>query len=272
MSKVILITGASSGMGKDFALRLLKEGNIVYGAARRAEKMKDIEEAGGHAIEMDITDEADVQKAVDRVIQEQGHVDVLINNAGFGLYGAVEDVTIDEARYQFEVNLFGLASITQKVLPYMRDKRSGTIINISSMGGKMYTPLGAWYHGTKHALEGWSDCLRLEVKQFGINVVIVEPGAIKTPWGHIMSKPMVERSQGGAYEEMANKVGKSTDEMYGGDGASPTSVITDLVVKAVNSSNPKTRYAGGKYAKPMMWIRKYLGDRLFDKAVMSQLK
>ncbi len=272
MKKVILITGASSGMGKDFALQLLKEGNIVYGAARRADKMKDIEAAGGYALAVDVTKEETVQTAVDKIIAEQGRIDVLVNNAGFGLYGAVEDVTIEEARYQFEVNLFGLASLTQKVLPHMRDKRSGTIINISSMGGKMYTPLGAWYHATKHALEGWSDSLRLELKQYDINVVVIEPGAIITEWGGIMSKPMLERSIGGAYEDMAKKVAQSTDELYEKGNGSPVSVITDLVKKAVNSARPKTRYAAGKYAKPMMWIRKYLGDRIFDMAVMSQVK
>lgn len=272
MKKVILITGASSGMGKDFALQMLKEGNIVYGAARRIDKMKDIEAAGGHALAMDIADEVTVQAAVDKIIAEHSRIDVLINNAGFGLYGSVEDVTIDEARYQFEVNLFGLASLTQKVVPHMRSQKSGTIINISSMGGKMYTPLGAWYHATKHALEGWSDCLRIELKQFGINVVIIEPGAITTEWGCIMSKPMLERSIGGAYEDMARKVAKSTDDMYEKGQGSPVSVITNLVSKAVNSSKPKTRYAAGKFAKPMMWIRKYLGDRIFDMALMSQLK
>lgn len=272
MSKVILVTGASSGMGKDFALQLIKGGNIVYGAARRVEKMQDITSTGGHAIAMDITNEEAVQAAVDKIIAEQGKIDVLINNAGFGLYGAVEDVTIDEARYQFEVNLFGLASLTQKVIPHMRKQHSGTIINISSMGGKVYTPLGAWYHATKHALEGWSDALRLELQQFGINVVIIEPGVISTEWGNVMSKPLVERSQGGAYENMAKLVADSTDELYEKGKGSPVKVITELVSKAVNSNKPKTRYAGGKYAKPMMWIRKYLGDRIFDKAVMSQLK
>src|SRR5690606_8620314 len=184
-----------------------------------------------------------------------GRIDVLINNAGFGLYGSVEDVTIDEARYQFEVNLFGLASLTQKVIPHMRAQHTGTSINISSMGGKMYTPLGAWYHPTKHAREGRSDCSRMELKRLGINVVRIEPGAIVTDWGSIMSGPLVERSTGGAYENMARQVAKSTDDMYVKGSGSPVSVITRLVSKAVNSSKPKTRYAGGKYAQPMMWIR-----------------
>src|SRR5690606_5046447 len=199
-------------------------------------------------------------------------IDVLVNNAGFGLYGAVEDVRIDDARYQFEVNLFGLGSLTQKVLPYMRAKRSGTIINISSMGGKMYTPLGAWYHATKHALEGWSDCLRLELKQFGINVVIVEPGAINTAFGEVLHDSLLKRSKGGAYETMAKAVAQTSEKMYANQEGSPASVISNTISKIVRSSKPKTRYAVGKLAKPLIWIRTYLGDRIFDKVVMMQLK
>ena len=172
MKKIILVTGASSGIGKESAKQLIKEGHTVYAAARRIEKMQDIKELGGYPMEMDITNEDDIQRIVDEIIEKEGKIDVLFNNAGYAIYGAVEDITIDEARRQFEVNIFGLASLTQKVLPYMRAKRSGTIINTSSIGGKIYSPLGAWYHATKHALEGWSDCLRLEVKQFNIDVVI----------------------------------------------------------------------------------------------------
>ena len=178
-SQIILITGASSGMGKETALRLIAEGHIVYGAARRVEKMLDLVEAGGHVLLMDVTDQAQVQAGIDRIIAEQGRIDVLVNNAGYGSYGSVEETPIDDARRQFDVNLFGLARLTQLVIPHMRERQSGKIINISSVGGKIYTPLGAWYHATKHALEGWSDCLRLELKPFGIDVVIVEPGLIE---------------------------------------------------------------------------------------------
>jgi NAD(P)-dependent dehydrogenase (short-subunit alcohol dehydrogenase family) len=160
MKKVILITGASSGMGKETAIQLLKEGHIVYGAARRVEQMQDIVNDGGFAIALDVSSEQQIINGVAQIIKEQGKIDVLWNNAGYGLYGAIEDIKIEEARRQFEVNLFGLARITQEVLPYMRKAGQGLIINTSSMGGKMYTPLGAWYHATKHALEGWSDCLR----------------------------------------------------------------------------------------------------------------
>ena len=192
MPKVILITGASSGMGKVTAETLIAAGHAVYGAARRVEKMQSLVDTGGHAIGMDITDEAQVQAAVDRVLSEQGHIDVLVNNAGYAVYGAVEQVSIEDARRQFEVNLFGLASLTQKILPHMRERGSGHIINVSSIGGKVYTPLGAWYHATKHALEGWSDSLRVETAGFGIKVSIIEPGAIQTEFSDVMTDPMLE--------------------------------------------------------------------------------
>jgi short-subunit dehydrogenase len=204
--QVIFITGASSGMGKDAALQLIKEGHIVYGAARRVQQMEDLTKAGGHALPLDVTDENSVKKAVDTIIKNEGRIDVLVNNAGYAVYGAVEDTTLDDARRQYEVNIFGLAAVTKAVLPHMREQHSGKIINISSMGGKMYTPMGAWYHSTKHALEGWSDCLRLELKPFGIDVVIVEPGIIKTEFADVMHQPLLDRSGSGPYAKMANAV------------------------------------------------------------------
>ncbi|GAB4243112.1 MAG: oxidoreductase [Ekhidna sp.] len=271
--KVILITGASSGMGKEAALTLIKEGHIVYGAARRIVQMKALEDAGGHALKLDVTDENQIIDGVRKVIEEQGRIDVLWNNAGYGLYGAVEDIPIEQARRQFEVNLFGLARMTQEVLPHMRMQQSGTIINTSSMGGKMYTPLGAWYHGTKHALEGWSDCLRLELKQFNIHVVVLEPGIIATEFGDVVYGPLLKNSGEGAYRQMARQVAQGTKDFYDKpNAASPSSVISRTVSKIVNSKKPKTRYVKGKMAKPLMWIRKYMGDRIFDMTVMSQLK
>lgn len=273
MKKVILITGASSGIGKDAALQLLQEGHIVYGTARRVAPMADIEKAGGYVLPMDVTAPDQIQATVRQIIDEQGRIDVLFNNAGYGLYGAVETVSLEDARQQFEVNLFGLAEVTKAVLPHMREQKSGTIINTSSMGGKIYTPLGAWYHATKHALEGWSDCLRLELKPFNIHVVVIEPGGIATEFGEVLYQPMLDRSQGTPYESMSEQVANSTKEMYDKEGQlSPPSVISNLVSKAVNSDKPKTRYVAGKFAKPMMFIRKYFGDRIFDKIIMSQLK
>lgn len=271
--KVLLITGASSGIGKDAALQLIKEGHIVYGAARRIEKMQALVDAGGHAIAMDVTDEAQVVAGVRQVLDEQGKIDVLVNNAGYGLYGAVEDIPLEDARRQFEVNIFGLARITKEVLPHMRQQKSGTIINMSSMGGKMYTPMGAWYHATKHALEGWSDALRLELKAFDIDVVVIEPGAIATEFGEVIYEPMLKYSGKGPYAKIANAVANATKAMYDKpNAASPASVISNAISQAVKSDNPKTRYRAGKFAKPMVWIRTYLGARIFDRIVMSQVK
>jgi short-subunit dehydrogenase len=272
MKKVVLITGASSGMGKETALQLIKEGHVVYGAARRESNMQDLVEAGGHAVKLDITDEKQVKDVVEKVISEQGKIDVLVNNAGYAIYGAVEDITIDEARRQFEVNLFGLAAITKSVLPSMRKQKSGAVINISSMGGKMYTPLGAWYHATKHALEGWSDSLRLELKEYGINVVVIEPGIIKTEFDKVMYEPMLERSGNGAYANLTKAVAEGTVKTYKNGSSSPPSVVAKIISRAISSKKPKTRYVVGKMAKPMIWIRKNLGDRVFDALLMSQVK
>lgn len=271
--KVVLVTGASSGIGKATALQLIKEGHIVYGAARRLEKMKDLIDNGGHAIKMDIIEEDQIISGVDQIIKEQGRIDVLVNNAGYATYGSIEETAIDDARRQFEVNIFGLARLTQLVIPHMRKNKAGKIFNISSVGGKIYSPMGAWYHATKHALEGWSDCLRLEVKQFGIDVVIVEPGLIITEFGDVMTQPMVDRSGHGPYASMVNQLADTISEMYGKpDAGSPPSVIADVISRGIKARKPKTRYAKGKMAPMLLGMRKWLSDRNFDKAIMMQLK
>lgn len=272
MKKVILITGASSGIGKDTALSLIKEGHVVYGVARRLEMMKDIVQAGGHAIKMDILKERNIDDVVNQIIKEQSRVDVLINNAGYGLWGAVETISIDEAKRQFDVNIFGLAYLTKKIIPIMRKQKSGKIINMSSMGGKVYTPFGAWYHATKYALEGWSDCLRIELKSFGIDVILIEPGVIKTEFQDVMMDSTVERSIGTPYEKKLKALEKATQEMYARGIGSPASTITKLIIKAINSHNPKRRYVGGLFAKPMLFIKKWFGDKMYEKAIMSQIK
>ena len=264
----VLITGASSGIGKETAKKLLEEDYTVYVAARRLERMRDLEELGAHALSLDVTREEDIVAAVDRITAEQGGIDILINNAGFGMFGAMEDTTLDDARYQFEVNLFGLARLTQLTLPYMREQGAGKIVNISSMGGKIYTPMGSWYHATKHALEGWSDCLRIEVAPFGIDVIIIEPGLILTEFGDVMVGPMLERSGSSAYAELAHKLAQTTRSYE--RNASPASLIAGVISKALKARRPRTRYAAGKFAKPMIGLRKWFGDRVFDRALMSR--
>ena len=272
MKKVILITGASSGIGKDTAISLIKHGHVVYGAARRLEMMQDIIQAGGHAIKMDILKDRNIDDVVNQIINEQNRIDVLINNAGYGLWGAVETISIDEAKRQFDVNIFGLAYLTKKIIPIIGKQKSGKIINMSSMGGKVYTPFGAWYHATKYALEGWSDCLRIELKSFGIDVILIEPGVIKTEFQDVMMDSTVERSIGTPYEKKLKALEKATQEMYARGIGSPPSTITKLIIKAINSHNPKRRYVGGLFAKPMLFIKKWFGDKMYEKAIMSQIK
>ena len=272
MNKVILITGASSGIGKDTALSLIKEGHVVYGAARRLEMMQDIIQAGGHAIKMDILKERNIDEVVNQIVKEQNRIDVLINNAGYGLWGAVETISIAEAKRQFDVNIFGLAYLTKKIIPMMRKQKSGKIINMSSMGGKVYTPFGAWYHATKYALEGWSDCLRMELKNFGIHVILIEPGVIKTEFQDVMMDSTVERSIATPYEKKLRALKKATQEMYARGIGSPPSTITNLIIKAINSNNPQRRYVGGLFAKPMLLIKKWFGDKIYEKAILSQIK
>ncbi|OCX50898.1 short-chain dehydrogenase/reductase [Mucilaginibacter sp. PPCGB 2223] len=271
MKKVILITGASSGMGKETAVKLIHEGHIVYTVARRIDQMQDLKSLGGHPLQMDVTREEDIQYVVDTIISKEGRIDVLWNNAGYGLYGSVEDVSLTEARKEMEVNVFGMAAMTQKVVPFMRKAKSGLIINTSSMGGKMYFPMGAWYHASKHAVEGLSDCLRLELKQFNIKVAVLEPGFIATEFGSVLLHNFSKISPQSAYTGMMDKIIHGTKRAGQGNGSSKPSVIADTVSKIVSSTNPKTRYRVGKFARPMVWMRTYLGDRLFDKIVMSQM-
>ncbi|MEM9632503.1 MAG: oxidoreductase [Pseudomonadota bacterium] len=270
--KTALVTGASSGMGKDTAFRLINEGYTVFAAARRIEKMRDLEEAGATLIAMDISRKDEIANAVSRIMNETRGVGVLINNAGFGMFGSIEDTDIDDARYQFEVNLFGLAHLTQLLLPAMRYHEFGKIINFSSVGGKIYSPMGAWYHATKHALEGWSDCLRIEVEQFGIDVVIIEPGLIQTEFGDVMSAPMLERSGTGPYAAMARASADAVGNAYEDGVGSHPRVITNLVIKALKSAKPRTRYHGGKMATMLLFCRRWLSDRAFDGLIMSQVR
>lgn len=270
--KTALVTGASSGMGKDIARQLIKDGFQVYAAARSVDKMRDLAGLGAEVLAMDITRNDEIEAAVARILGETGGVDVLVNNAGFGLYGPVEEVTLDEARYQFEVNLFGAARLTQLLLPSMRSRKGATIVNITSMGGKIYSVLGAWYHATKHALEGWSDCLRLEVAQFGIRVVIVEPGVIETGFGDAAANNLLKRSAGGPYAKLAQAVASSIANTYGKGTGSPGTVIADVVSRAVKARRPKTRYAAGKYATMLLTMRRWLSDRAFDRLILSQTR
>jgi len=264
MNNVVLLTGASSGIGRETAVLLLKNGYTVYGCARRISMMEDLIVKGLRPVMLDLTDNNSIESCVKQITAEHVEIGVLINNAGYGSYGSVEDVSIDEARRQFEVNLFGLARLTQLLLPYMRKAGSGRIINVSSVGGKIYSYLGAWYHATKHALEGFSDALRIELKEFNIDVVLIEPGLIKTSWDEIAVKHLIETSKGGAYESLASGVAEAFKENYKSNKASNPDVIADTIYKAIKAKKPKTRYHSGKMAGTALFARRIFSDRVFD--------
>lgn len=267
--QVALVTGASSGMGKDFALRLIAEGYVVYGAARRIERMAEIQSAGGKVISLDVTDDASIVSCVDQIILEQGQIDVLINNAGYGQFGALEDVPLAEGRRQIETNLLGPARLTQLCLPHMRARKFGKIFNISSIGGKLATPLGGWYHASKYALEGYSDSLRNEVAQFGIDVVVIEPGGIETEWSGIAIDEAERYSGQGPYADYVAKFRQRQGQL--GKNPSPK-IITDLIVKALKAKRPATRYHGGRLAGPLLFLRRVLSDRMLDTLILSAFR
>jgi len=220
---------------------------------------------------MDVTDDASMTAGIARIIEEAGRIDVLVNNAGYGSYGAIEDVPIDEARRQFEVNLFGLGRLVQLVTPHMRGQKSGTIINISSMGGRLTTPLGGWYHATKYAVEALSDALRMELKPFGIDVVLVEPGGIRTEWAGIAADHLEETAEGSAYSDQIRAVAGSMRNESVQRRQSPPSVIANTVERIVTARRPRTRYAVGFMAKPLITARRVLPDRAFDRVISAAL-
>lgn len=247
-NKVILITGASSGIGFDAAHALAKQGHRVYAAARRVELMEALKADGVQVIRMDVTDEVSLKQGVEAVIQAEGRIDVLVNNAGYGFFGAIETVPLEDARRQLEVNVFGLARLTQLVLPYMREQGSGRIINTSSIAGKMVFYMGGWYNVTKYSVEAFSDALRMEMKPFGIDVVMIEPGAIKTDWGLIAARHLKESSLGTAYEESGTQWANNMDWFYKTNLLSQPAVITKAICRAVNSRRPRARYCRGRFS------------------------
>ncbi|MFC8362965.1 oxidoreductase [Streptomyces griseorubiginosus] len=266
-TKTALVTGASSGIGEATALKLQELGYTVYGAARRTDRLHSLTDRGIRPLAMDVTDDASMQAGIEKIVTETGRIDVLVNNAGYGSYGALEDVPLEEARYQFEVNVFGAIRLTQLALPHMRARRSGTVVNVTSIGGKIHTPLGGWYHGTKFALEALSDCLRVEAKPFGIDVVVIEPGGIATEWGGIAADKLEKSSTDGAYATQAGAVASSLRSEANAKRNSPPSVIADTIGRAVTARRPRTRYAKGFGARPLITLRRILPDRAFDAAI-----
>lgn len=262
--RIALVTGASTGIGFAAALALKSAGFMVYAGARRVKKMEPLKAQGIEVLHLDVTDDASMVSAVATVEAAHGRVDVLVNNAGYGSYGSLEEVPLAEGRRQFEVNVLGLARMTQLVLPRMRQSGSGRIINISSIGGKIFEPLGAWYHGTKFAVEGMSDSLRLELKPHGIDVVIIEPSGTDTEWGTIAGEGLMLASGEGPYREQAHVMAAALASTSGQVLSTPPRVVARAITRAATAKRPRTRYPVGRGAWSVLALRRVLPDRAFD--------
>jgi NAD(P)-dependent dehydrogenase (short-subunit alcohol dehydrogenase family) len=272
--KVVLITGCSTGIGRVTAQRLARNGHTVYASARRVDDIADLEGDGCRLLALDVTDDESMVDAVGAVEAEHGAVGALVNNAGYSQGGPVEEVPLDVARRQFETNVFGLARLCQLVLPAMRAKRDGRIVNLSSMGGRMTLPGGGWYHATKHAVEALSDALRFEVRPFGIGVTVIEPGVVVTKFGDTAVASAGDASDlAGPYDAMMAGVVTKTAGAYvkAKPGASITpEVVAKHIEKAITARRPKTRDVIGAQAHQILTARAVLPDRVWDRFLATQ--
>jgi len=258
---VAIVSGASSGIGREAALALRARGVVVYAAARR--DMADLAAAGLNTVPTDVTVDDSLTRLVDHVIATEGHIDILVNNAGYGSYGAVEDVPLAEARRQFDVNVFSAMRLTQLVTPHMAARRTGRIVNVSSMGGRFAMALGGWYHATKYAIEALSDALRQEVRASGIDVVVIEPGLVRTNWTAIAAAHLRETSGLGRYAVSAKNFADALD--FAGQAlATDPAVIGRIIAGAALTPHPRTRYRAGAGAVPLSVLLPLMPDRVRD--------
>jgi len=271
--RVILITGCSSGIGRATAIAAAARGHRVFATARNPEILRELEGGGRiRALALDVTDAASIRDAVASVLAEAGRVDALVNNAGYGQYGAAEDVTAEEWRRQFDVNLFGSIEAARAVLPAMREKRRGTIVNVSSVAGKIAIPFAAPYCASKHALEAFSDALRVEVAPFGIRVAVIEAGPIETRFGD-RARAGVARmlASPGPYSSFYRNAERAMDTDFQA-GKLPPEAVARVILEAIESENPKTRYRITRMARALILLRRFLPDRFFDRRMKKVLK
>lgn len=273
-SKAILITGCSTGIGRATAQRLARAGRTVYATARSVDAIADLERDGCKLLSLDVCDEASMTAAVSAVESAEGAVGALVNNAGYSQSGPIEDVPIDLVRQQFETNVFGLVRLTQLVLPGMRTQRDGRIVNISSMGANFTFPGGGYYHATKYALEAISDALRFEVAGFGVKVVVIQPGLIKTNFGERAVSALPEAQGDGPYAGFTEKVAQATRDVYEEGamaklGSGPDSVAK-VIEKAIDAEKPKARYRVTPSAHAMIALRAVTPDRGWDAIMRGQ--
>jgi short-subunit dehydrogenase len=262
---VALVTGASSGIGEAIAVRLASRGIKTYGAARRTEQMEQLKKAGGHPIKIDLADPVSIEASVSSIIAESGGVDILVNAAGTALYGSVEETPMVEVRRLFEANLFGAATLIQQLAAQMRARRSGTIINITSVAGVVASPYGAWYHATKFAFEGFSASLRQELSPFGVDVVIIRPDAIRTGWRAIAGETLLAHSGGGPYAKATQTAHAKIMSPEFEKRLSDPNVVADVVDKILSAKRPNPVYMVPWMAKVLLIVSALMGsDRTRD--------
>lgn len=266
MQPVALIVGASSGFGYLAALRMIEQGFVVYAVARRTAPMAQIEERGGHTMKMDICDPLSVQQGIQHIIDQHGQIDVVMNNAGFGVYGCIEDVSIDDARRQFDVNLFGAACVTQAVLPHMREKQRGRILFTASLASYLTTPASGWYAASKHAIKAFAEALRMETKAQGIQVIQIEPGPVKTGFEDVAFNEFDQRAANTKNPQiMAAFKGYMHDSYAKAPDANST---IEAMITAATIAKPKSVYRTTWAAKVFAPLRMLLGATLTEKVVM----
>jgi NAD(P)-dependent dehydrogenase (short-subunit alcohol dehydrogenase family) len=273
IAKAVLITGCSTGIGHATAARMVSHGWRVYATARRPEAIKDLDERGCRTLALDVCDENSMRAAVETVEREAGAVGVLVNNAGYAVEGAIEEVPMPEVRRQFETNLFGLVQMTRLVLPAMRRQRWGRVINLSSMGGRLTLPGGGYYHATKYAVEAISDALRFEVAGFGIGVSIIEPGPIISSFGDTAVKAIPAFAESSPYAEFNRVVAQRVKEAYEGPMARMAGAPDDVaavIERAASAARPRTRYKVTIAGRVLMALRRWLPDRAFDAFLKTQ--
>lgn len=275
-SEAVLITGCSTGIGRATALHLAGKGRTVYATARRLDAIADLAERGCRTLALDVTDEASMQAAVDHVVAAEGAVGVLVNNAGYSQSGAIESVPMDEVRRQFETNVFGLARMCQLVLPGMREQRWGKIVNISSMGANFVFPGGGYYHATKYAVEAISDALRFEVQGFGVDVIVVQPGLIRTAFGDTAVHGVgAATADDGPYARFNAEVAKATAEVYEGGPLArfggPPEAVAKAIEKAI-AGRPRIRMRVTPSAHLLVGQRRLMTDRLWDRFLATQFR
>ncbi|HVN87963.1 MAG TPA: oxidoreductase [Candidatus Binatia bacterium] len=276
ISKAVLISGCSTGIGRATAERLASAGWRVYATARKLDTINDLTAKGCQVLALDVCDDESMRRVVATVEQAEGAVGVLINNAGYGQEGPVEEIPMADVRRQFETNVFGLTRLTQLVLPGMRRQGWGKVVNLSSMGGKLTFPGGGFYHATKHAVEALSDALRFEVKPFGIDVIVIEPGPIKTRFGdtavHSIDAAAAEQSPYAAFNKL---VARRINEAYEGPMAMMAAgpeAVAKVIEKAISAARPRTRYPVTFAARFLMRLRRWLPDRAFDTFLATQFR